>query len=109
MVRFGAGTSWEAWEAIDRRILPYCEELHILCVEGYELSKGVEAEYYIALDYQIPVKFVIPFVHNDKMGFLQLEQSEDLEQLYLLCRDAHSEALNEIKKEHLEALDNGNE
>jgi len=39
---------WEFWRKIDIAFIEWCEELHVLCLEGWETSTGVTAEIDIA-------------------------------------------------------------
>jgi hypothetical protein len=36
--------TWDFWQHIDRTFIDYCEELHVLCLDGWDKSVGVKAE-----------------------------------------------------------------
>ena len=48
LVRMGAGTSWEYWEKFDRWMIESCKGFAVLMLDGWEESKGVQAEILIA-------------------------------------------------------------
>ena len=39
---------WEFWRKLDTAFIEWCEELHVLCLDGWENSTGVTAEIGIA-------------------------------------------------------------
>ena len=51
---------WDFWEAYDRTFIDWAEEVHILLAEGWQESKGVQAEMKIATDTAKPVRFIAP-------------------------------------------------
>jgi hypothetical protein len=42
--RFDLPRGWEFWEKVDCALLDACDELWVLKLDGWELSKGVRAE-----------------------------------------------------------------
>ena len=39
---------WEFWKKFDEAFIEWCDELHVVCLEGWGISKGVQAEMKIA-------------------------------------------------------------
>jgi hypothetical protein len=50
------GASWEDWKAYDLAIIEKCDEVHVLCIDGWRESVGVLDEIDHALKRGIPVK-----------------------------------------------------
>lgn len=44
MTQMGVAGDWDAWKAMDERIMPVCAELHVITADGWRESKGVAAE-----------------------------------------------------------------
>jgi|SRR5208337_517050 len=51
---------WQFWAAYDQCMLSRCDEVWVLCLDGWRASSGVTAELKIARETGMPVKFVIP-------------------------------------------------
>lgn len=51
---------WEFWEQYDRKLLAACQELWIVTLDGWKESKGVAAEFAIAGEMGLPVKYIEP-------------------------------------------------
>jgi len=49
---------WDFWERYDREMIAACDEVLVLCLEGYNKSRGVQAEIAIAEELDIPVRFL---------------------------------------------------
>jgi hypothetical protein len=49
---------WQFWEGYDRRILSFCTKIVVLKLDGWENSKGVNAEIKIGQELGIPVEYV---------------------------------------------------
>ena len=49
---------WKFWQQHDQKFLERCDELVVVCLNGWEKSKGVKAEINIAKKLGIPVKYV---------------------------------------------------
>ena len=54
---------WAYWEKIDFMFIDACQELWVLMMEGWEESKGVQAEIKYAQARDIPIKY-IPYGEN---------------------------------------------
>ncbi len=52
----GVPGDWTRWELLDRRMLRQCEEVVVLTLDGWEASKGVQAELAIAAALNLPVR-----------------------------------------------------
>lgn len=52
------GTSFADWEIRDLTYLSKCDELWVVCLKGWEESKGVEAEIAFAAKQKIPIKYL---------------------------------------------------
>src|ERR1700739_3365873 len=50
---------WEFWKKYDEAMLSRCDEIWVLCLEGWEQSKGVTAEVNIAKDLGLTVKHIL--------------------------------------------------
>ena len=48
---------WDFWEQYDREMIAVCDELIVLCLDGFEDSRGVQAEIAIAKELGIPVSY----------------------------------------------------
>lgn len=51
---------WQFWAAYDQCVLSRCDEIWILCLDGWRKSTGVTAELKIARDAGLPVRYVVP-------------------------------------------------
>lgn len=49
---------FDFWEEFDRKMIAACGELWVVMMDGWEQSKGVQAEIKIAAEMGIPVKYV---------------------------------------------------
>jgi len=49
---------WDFWREIDLTFIDHCDEVYVLCLEGFEESVGVNAEVSYAIDSHKPVKYV---------------------------------------------------
>lgn len=56
---------WEFWKEYDRTFIEWCDEVHILMLDGWEDSKGVTGEKHIAREMGKPVHFVTPTERTD--------------------------------------------
>lgn len=48
---------WEFWECYDRTMIGCCDDLLVLCLDGWEQSTGVQAEIKIAEEFNIPIDY----------------------------------------------------
>jgi len=53
----GLPGDWAFWESYDRDMIARCDEVAVLCLPGWEESKGVRAEIAIAVDLGLPVRY----------------------------------------------------
>lgn len=53
--------TYEFWEEYDRKFLSVCGELWVATIDGWEESKGVQAEIAIARQLNIPVRYIGPY------------------------------------------------
>ena len=44
ITRYGGNGSWEYWAEFDKHMLGACDELWVLCLDGWDTSVGVAAE-----------------------------------------------------------------
>lgn len=56
--RHGLPHDWQTWAAFDRRMIAACDSLTVLCIPGWNESRGVKAEVAIARDLGMMVWFV---------------------------------------------------
>lgn len=60
IAQFGLPKEWEFWEQYDRFFISKCDELFVLMIDGWDKSKGVDAEIEIANELCVPVTYVGP-------------------------------------------------
>lgn len=58
IAQHGLPVDWSFWERHDRRLLVACDELWVLKLDGWQQSRGVQAEIAIARELGKPVHFV---------------------------------------------------
>ena len=49
---------WDYWESFDRAYMNHCYKIVVLCVEGWENSKGIRAELQIAYELGLEVEYM---------------------------------------------------
>jgi nucleoside 2-deoxyribosyltransferase len=49
---------WDWWREYDRRMLAACDEVAVLCIDGWRESVGVQGEIAIAAETGKPVKYL---------------------------------------------------
>lgn len=42
--RYGLPGNWEFWEGWDKEFIDACQEIWVLCLDGYKESKGIKGE-----------------------------------------------------------------
>lgn len=52
--------TWEFWKEQDEAFIKWCDCMIIVCMEGWEKSKGVKAEFNVATDMKKPVFYREP-------------------------------------------------
>lgn len=60
IAQHGLPVDWGFWEEQDRRLLAACDELWVLMLDGWEDSRGVQAEVAIARKLGKPVGYLAP-------------------------------------------------
>jgi hypothetical protein len=60
MAQHGIKGDWDTWQGIDRRIIPACKGLHIICCDGYDKSIGVESETDIFYEQGSAITYIEP-------------------------------------------------
>lgn len=60
MADYDMPTTWDFWAKIDLRILANCEEIHVLTMDGWDVSTGVTAELRAARENGTIVRFIDP-------------------------------------------------
>lgn len=56
-VQFDMPRSWDFWQTVDLPMLDLAEELYVLCLPGWQESKGVQAEIDHAQQRGIPIQY----------------------------------------------------
>jgi hypothetical protein len=56
----GAGGDWAAWTSFDQWMVERCDVVRVLQLDGWELSRGVDAEIVYATILGKPVEYVGP-------------------------------------------------
>ena len=57
-VRFDLPTSWEYWKKHCEAMMANAYEVHVLCLDGWEQSEGVQAEIEIAKMFNKKIQYV---------------------------------------------------
>lgn len=60
IAQYGLPKGWEFWEELDRTYLQFCDKLVVFMLDGWDVSKGVQAEIQIAKEFNIPVIYFNP-------------------------------------------------
>ena len=55
----GLPKGWDFWEGYDRAILATCAKMIVLQLDGWDISKGVQAEITIATELEIPIEYLV--------------------------------------------------
>lgn len=53
----GLPTDWQFWARFDTALIKACEQLWVLCIKGWDESKGVLAEIEIAKTAGLPIRY----------------------------------------------------
>jgi hypothetical protein len=53
-------TGWDYWQRYDRRMIEACEQFYVLTIDGWQESKGVQAEIGIARELERTVYALTP-------------------------------------------------
>lgn len=61
----GGNGSWELWKEHDLYMLRHCTKLHVLCLDGYQISVGLNAEIQVANNMCLPIHFIDPVTHDE--------------------------------------------
>ena len=58
LVRFGLPIEWEFWKAHDCEHLRRSDKVVVLTLDGWEESRGVRAEVELAIDLDLPIRYM---------------------------------------------------
>jgi nucleoside 2-deoxyribosyltransferase len=61
---------WAFWQRFDREMIAACDEVIVLCLDGWASSRGVQAELAIAEEFGIPVSKVLLEALEEAQVFL---------------------------------------
>jgi len=53
-------TKWDFWEKMDYEFLGICDQMMVLCLDGWKKSRGVTAEIQYAKFNKIPITYLNP-------------------------------------------------
>lgn len=56
---------WEFWKQFDEVMISRSDEIWVLCIDGWETSKGIQGELEIAKEFGLPVKFITPLENGE--------------------------------------------
>lgn len=56
---------FDFWEKYDRFLLGLCSEMHVLMLDGWKESKGVQAEIQIAKELKLPIAYLEPAANHE--------------------------------------------
>jgi len=68
LVRFDLPIEWDYWERIDREHLRRCDEVVVLMLDGWRESRGVQAEIDLAIEMDLPIRYLPPSISNTSGG-----------------------------------------
>lgn len=54
----GLPKGWDYWSEFDRAFMSHCYKIVVLCLDGWEISKGVTAELGIAYEMGLEVEYM---------------------------------------------------
>lgn len=60
LASFGLKNGWDYWQSFDCAMLFRCDKLLLLQLEGWQDSKGVQAELAFAEQQNIPIEYIQP-------------------------------------------------
>lgn len=60
IAQYGMPLDWEYWQHYGKEILAICDELIIIMADGWEVSKGIKAEFDIAFKRGMVISYVHP-------------------------------------------------
>lgn len=61
---YGVPTDWSYWDTFDSQMLAACDELVVLMLPGWRESVGVQAEIDLALELDLPIRYLEPTTHT---------------------------------------------
>jgi len=56
---------WEYWKQYDEAMLSRCDGIWVLCLDGWDKSKGVTAEIAFAKELELPLKYIYPMTGGE--------------------------------------------
>ena len=68
LVRFDLPIEWDYWERIDREHLRHCDEVVVLMLDGWRESRGVQAEIDLAIEIDLPIRYLPPSMISNTSG-----------------------------------------
>ena len=60
LVPYGLPTEWDFWRAQDCEHLRRCDSMIVLTLNGWKLSRGVQAEINLAIAMDLPIHYLSP-------------------------------------------------
>jgi hypothetical protein len=68
LVRFDLPIEWDYWERFDCEHLRRCDEMVVLMLEGWRESRGVQAEIDLAIEMDLPIRYLPPSTISNTSG-----------------------------------------
>lgn len=68
LAQCGLPEDWPFWERLDRRLLECCDALAVLQLDGWRESQGVQAEIDLAIDMDLPIRYLPPEMISNASG-----------------------------------------
>jgi hypothetical protein len=68
LVRYGLPIEWEFWQAHDCEHLQRCDEVMVLTLDGWKTSRGVQAEIALAIELDLPIRYLSPSMISNLSG-----------------------------------------
>ena len=60
LVKFGLPTDWDFWQCCDQALMSCCQEFVVLQLDGWRESRGVQAEIDLAIELDLPIRYMDP-------------------------------------------------
>ena len=68
LVRYGLPIEWAFWQAHDCEHLRRCDEVVVLTLDGWNASRGVQAEIALAIQLDLPIRYLSPSMISNLSG-----------------------------------------
>ncbi len=66
---------WEYWEKYDTKMIEVCDLMHVLCLEGWNCSVGVQAEIRIAKKLRRHIEYIVQEISQTSTSSIQIRDA----------------------------------